>query len=174
MSVSYQIPTQARFISTANIFTAVYNAITPGRYDFTQTSTNQNVTVIPLQPNTVYFIDKMSVSGNITEEQYLESIDTFPVLYLKKKIKTENVYTKPIPISNYYDGNEVSAWVNSDKKDDELIFTFQGLLSQPASMVGVGTVKIQISLNIFAMDSALYNRAFRDQQAPSMGQRNRT
>lgn len=174
MSVGYQLPTQARFIATSNIFTAVFNAITPGRYNFTDTPGNQNVTVITLQPNTTYFIDKMSVSGNITEEQYLESIDVFPILYLKKKIKTENVYQKPIPIANYYDGNEISAWVNSDKLNDELTFSFQGLLAQPASMVGIGTVKIQVSLNIFAMDSAFYNAAFRDRQAPSIGQRNRT
>jgi len=174
MSVGYQLPTQARFIATSTIFTAVFNAITPGRYNFTDTLSNQNVTVIQLQPNTVYYIDKMSVAGNITEEQYLESIDTFPTLYIKKKIKTENVYQNPIPIANYYDGNEISAWINSDKKDDELQFTFQGLLAQPASMVGIGTVKIQVSLNIFAMDSSFYNAAFRDMQAPTMGQRNRT
>lgn len=174
MSVSYQLPTQARFISTSTIFTAVFNAITPGRYDFTNTVTNQNVTVIPFQPNTVYFIDKMSVSGNITEEQFLESIDVFPILYIKKKIKTENVYQNPIPIANYYDGSEISAWVNSDKNDDELQFTFQGMLAQPASMVGIGTVKLQVTLNIFAMDSSYYNRHYRDGQLPSIGLRNQS
>lgn len=173
MPVSYQIPTQSRFIATANIFSAVFNAITPGKYDITNTPGNQNVLCIDLQPNTVYFIDSLSVSGNVTEQQYLESIEVFPILYVKKKIRGENVYQLPIPIANYYDGNNTSAWVFSDKHSDQLLFTLQGLLGQPASMVGVAEVKIQISMNIFAIESSYFNGAFRDQLANSIGQSNR-
>lgn len=173
MSVSYQIPTQSRFIATANIFTADFNAITPGKYDFTNTPGNIDVVCVDLQPNTVYFIDSISVSGNISEKQFLEAINLFPYLYVKRKIRKENVYQKPIPIANYYDGNQTSAWVFSDKFSDQLLFTFEGLFNQPASLVGISTIKIQISMNIFAIESSYFNGAFRDQLAHSIGQSNR-
>lgn len=174
MPVSYQLPTQSRFISTSNIFEAAFNVPTPGKYDFTNTAANQNVLCIDLQPNTVYFIDKISVSGNITEEQFLESINAFPYLYVKKNIRKENVYEKPIAIANYYDGNECSAWVFSDKFSDQLIFTFEGVFNQLPSMVGLAAIRLQISMNIFAIESSYYNGAFRDQLATSIGQRNRS
>lgn len=174
MGISYQIPQQARFIPTSTVFTAVFNAITPGKYDFTQTATNQNVTVLTFQPNTVYLLERMSAGGNITEGQFLESIETFPLLYVKKKIQNKVVYEKPIPIINYFDGQEAAAYVISDKHSDELRLTFTGLLNQLPSMIGIATVKIQISLNIFAIDSNFWNGSFRDRQGRSIGQVNRS
>jgi hypothetical protein len=173
MSVSFQLPPQARLITTSTIFTAPFNVPTPGKYDFTNTPACQNVSVLELQPNSVYFIDRMSAGGNITEEQFLESIDSFPLLYLKKSIRIQNVYMLPIPIANYFDGNETSAWVWSDKKDDFLQFSFQGVLNQLPSMVGIASVKMQVTLNIFAVESSWYNATFRDQLAKSIGQVNR-
>lgn len=173
MSISYQIPPQSRFIPTSTVFTAVFNAYTPARYDFTQTPTNQDVNVLLLQPGTIYLIERMDAGGNITEGQFLESIDTFPELIIKRSISKENVYNRPIPITNYFDGKEAAAWIHSDKKDDWLTLSFNGLLSQLPSMVGILTAKVQISLSIFAIESAYFVGSFRDSLGGSIGQQNR-
>lgn len=173
MSINYQIPTQARFIPTSTIFTAVFNAITPARYDFTGTTTNQNVNVLLLQPGTIYLIERMNAGGNISEEQFLGSIDTFPELTVRRSASREGVYNRGIPIANYFDGMECAAWVFTDKKDDYLTLSFTGLLAQLPSMVGIATAKVQISLSIFAIESAYFNGSFRDGLGRTIGQSNR-
>lgn len=173
MSINYQIPTQSRFIPTSTIFNAVFNAVTPARYDFTNTTGNQNVNVLLLQPGTIYLIERMNAGGNLSEEQFLESIDTFPELTIKRSVSRENVYNRTIPITNYFDGMECAAWVFTDKTNDWLTLSFSGLLRQLPSMVGIGTARIQISLSIFAIESAYFNGAFRDGLGRTIGQGNR-
>lgn len=174
MSINYQIPTQSRFIPTSTVFTAVFNAITPARYDFANTVANQNVNVLLLQPGTVYLIERMNAGGNLGEEQFLESIDVFPELAIRRSAsRGEGVYNRSIPILNYFDGMECAAWVFTDKKDDWLTLTLSGLLSQLPSMIGILTAKIQISLSIFAIESAYFNGSFRDALGKTIGQGNR-
>jgi hypothetical protein len=93
MSINYQIPTQSRYIPTSTVFSAVFNAITPARYDFTNTAGNQNVNVLLLQPGTVYLIERMNAGGNLSEEQFLESIDTFPELTIKRSV-SKGIYNR--------------------------------------------------------------------------------
>lgn len=177
MSINYQVPTQSRYIPTSTVFTAVFNAnpLNPGKYDFTVPSAgNQNIDVLKLQPGTIYLIERISAGGNITEQEYLAAINVFPSVAIRRKIKKEMVYMRPIPINNYFDGQEAGCWIHSDKSDDVLTMSFQGVLDQIASLVGVAEVKIQISLNIFAIDSAWFNGAFRDEQGHTIGQTNRS
>lgn len=177
MSINYQIPTQSRYIPTSTVFSAVFNAnpLNPGKYDFSYSAAgNADVEVLTLQQGTIYLIERISAGGNITEQEYLAAISTFPSLSIKRKIKKEMVYMRPIPINNYFDGQEAGCWIHSDKNRDVLTLTFDGVLDQTAALVGVATVRIQISLNIFAVDSAYFNGSFRDDQARSIGQSNRS
>lgn len=173
MSVTFQIPTESRLIPTSTRFSAQFGVPTAGVYDFTNTVANEDVFVIPILPNTVYFMDRISVGGNITEQQFLESINTFPFLFVKKKILSKNIYKQPIPITNYIDGGELSNFFFSDKANDELILTFEGILDQLPSMIGISPVVIQISFNIWAIEAAYFNGAFRDSLDRSIGQKNR-
>lgn len=173
MSIKYQIPTQSRFIATSTIFSAVFNAVTPAKYDFANTTANQNVIVLRLQPGTIYLIERLSVGGNITESQFLESIDTFPVLTIKRSSSRESVYSQGIPIVHYFDGLECAAWVHSDKNDDDLTLSLSGLLSQLPSMIGILTARIQVSLSIYAIESSYFSGSFRDVLSTSIGQTNR-
>ena len=173
MSVTYQIPTEAKFIPTSTRFNGVFNAPTPGVYDFTNNAANQNVSVLGLETNTVYMIDRINVGANISEEQFLGSINSFPFLYLRKKQKNKNLYKFPVPIGNLIDNGEMTNFFYTDNKDDELIMTFEGVLNQLASMVGITTVTIQISLNIYMIDSAYFVGSFRDRTANTIGQKNR-
>lgn len=177
MSVIFKIPPQSQFVTTTNVFTADFNnnpAVHPGMYDFTfNTAGNANRTVLPLQRNSVYHIASISVGGNISEEQFLGSIwdaGSFPLLYVKRKIGNRNVYQRPIPVTNFFSGNEAACWVLSDKLGDELHFTFTGLLDQLPSMIGITTVKIQVQLNIFNIGVNQFTGAFRDVLSDVVGQ----
>ena len=173
MSVNFQIPPDSRLIPTSTRFSAQFNVPTVGLYDFTNTAANQNVTVLNMLPTTVYFIDRISVGGNITEAQFLESINTFCFLYFKKKLNNRNIYQAPIPVMNFIDSGELSNFFFSDKGDDELNLSFEGILNQLPSMIGISPVSIQISLNIWAIDANYFKGAFRDVLDISIGQKNR-
>jgi len=172
MSIGFQIPLQSRFISTSTIFEALFNIPTPGRYDF-NVAANQNINVIELQRSTVYLIERLSAGGTINDQQYLESIVDFPELTIKRSVSSAIVYQRPLPIVNYTDNTECATWINSDKGNDFLSLSFKGSLRQLPSMVGIASVKMQISLSIYAIDSVYFNTAFRDVQSASMGQSNR-
>lgn len=174
MSISYQIPTQSRFISTSTIFTAQFNVPTPGRYDF-NVPANQNISVIELLPGVVYLIERISTGGTLGENLFLESIDLFPELVIRRSLSGEIVYQRPIPIVNYADGIECSAWIFSDLGNlDNITLSLSGSLVQLPAMVGIGEVRLQVGLSIYGIDSAYYNTSFRDVQNISIGQRNRT
>ncbi len=170
MSIHFQIPTQSRYLPQSVLFTTTFNAITPGRYDFTNDPNSKGVVVMQLQEGSVYLIESMSVSGNITEAEYLSAQESFPDLFVKRSLSNENVYSTPVPLSNYFKGLETPAWVYTDKKDDNLILTLRGIFTQLPSMIGVLDMKIQVSLNVYAIESSVYNGAFRDKLADSMGQ----
>lgn len=172
MSIIFKIPTQSRYIATSTIFTAQFNVPTIGRYNFNVVG-NQNIVFQELEPNVVYLIERMSVGGTISEQDYLGSIDIFPMLTIKRSISNQIVYKKPFPMVNYADGIEIASFVHSDKGGDNLTLSFIGSLKQLPSMVGLAEVKIQVSLSIFAIDSGYFNAAFRDVQSNSMGQQNR-
>lgn len=172
MSIIYQIPQQSRFIPTSTVFSATFNAITPGRYDFSG-APNQNVNVTELKPNVVYLIERLSIGGNIAETEFLTAINQFPLLTIKRSVSAEIVYQRPFPIVNFADGIECAAWIHSDKQNDFLTFSLTGLFNQTPAMIGLNDLKIQVTASIYAIDSSYYNAAYRDVQNISIGQRNR-
>ena len=161
MSILYKIPEKARYIPTENTFSASFNTPTFGVYDF-GIAANTNVSVLKMQANTVYFINALSIGGNIASEDFLSSISTTPKIYLKRKNSGENVYTSPIPILRYFDNKEISAWSLSDKGDDELLITFTGVLNQIIATMGVSPITLAVSLSIYAIDDNIWNAAFRN------------
>lgn len=176
MSISYQIPTSSRYIPTNTVFSAVFNdnPAQPGKYDFTYTGAgNADIEVLELQPGTIYLIERISTGGNISEYQFLQSIATFCQVSIKYKQKKSMVYQFPVPVNNYFDGQEAACWISSDKGGDSLLLTFEGLLNQTPAMIGLQVAKIAVGLNIFAVDSAYFNGSFRDELGRTIGQINR-
>ena len=169
MGVHYTIPSQSRFISASVIFDAVYNAITPGRYDFALTPACQNVVALEMEQNVLYLIDRISVGGNVAENDYLASIDVFPKLTFKRSKQQQSIYQLPMPIVNFFDGQECSAWTKSDIKGENLTLSLSGKCRQLPSMVGVTDLIICVSLNLFAIDNKDFNTAFRQELCPNAG-----
>jgi len=172
MSIYYQIPPQSRMVNTSTIFSAVFNAVTPGRYDFTGTTACQNVDVFKTIPGTMYLIERMNAGGNVSEDDFLSSIITFPLIALRKKKSGESILSGNVPVTNYFKGLETATWFYSDKQDDYLTLSLSGLFCQTPAMVGLSPLQVQISMVIFAIESSYFNKFFRDQLRPSIGRGN--
>lgn len=162
--VTYQIPHQARFLTPCYKFSSLFNS-TPGGYLFGETAV-----LLDLQPSTVYFINTISVGGNISESIYLDAVNDFLQIYLRRQKSNQLVYGNPLPLSNYFDGNEAAAFVISDRYADQLLLRLEGELNGTAALVGVSPVTIQVQFNMFAINSAFYNGAYRDSLSDKIGQ----
>ena len=161
MSITYQIPHSARYLQTANIFTASFNSPTVGKYDF-GVSANENVKIQDIFKGTIYLIERFVVGGNIPEDYYSGAIETFPKIKFKFKNTKSIVYKLPIPIVKYYNNLDVVAWVYTDLGNDELIADFTGLLDQTADLVGIDEIKLNISFAMYAIEDTNFKIRFRD------------
>lgn len=153
MSLSIQIPPGSSFRQPLLRFTAVFNAVTPGFYDFNSAG-NIGVAFTPnlqLKRNHLYLIDRYSFSADIPEGSFFEAVNggTVPSLQLRVPSQTNRqIYPDPIPVINYFDGLETLISVFSDQLD-ALLGTFTGQLTQPLSLVGINSVTVQFQPNIY-------------------------
>lgn len=168
MAITYQLPKSARFYQTSNRFAATFNVPTLGVYDFA-TAANTGQTIISLEPNAIFFIDRINVGGTIAQEEYLNAVQTFPTATLRFFVENPRVYPLPLPILNYIDNQEAAAWVWSDKGGDRLIMDFAGILAQTPFLVGVAAVTLAVSMNIYRVTDSGFVRAFRDADTTAGG-----
>lgn len=168
MSIIYQIPHTSRFIMTKNIFTATFNSPTAGKYDFGKAA-NTGVSVQKIFKGTLYLIERVSIGGTVPEGDYLESIETIPELKLRTLKTGAIIYKLPMPIVNYIDDQDIVGWVLSDIGDDELIADMTGVLDQTANLVGIASVKINISYSIYAIEDINFKIRFRDRLSSLSG-----
>lgn len=174
MAIHWNIPHQARFFTTSNRITADFNTVDgvatgSGQYDFNQ-AVNQQLKICDLFRNSVYLIERLNVGGTISEEIFLNSIATRPEIILRKKLGNQAVYKQPIPIVNYIDGMEITNFIKSDIAGDELQLNCTGLLNQIAETVGVSEISLELSFNIYAIESSYWNTNFRNNLLKSAGE----
>lgn len=160
MSVNFEIPVKNRFIATSTLFSTTFGAFTLGRYDFGSDPGCQNLLAFPMDPENVYLINQMSVGGIVSESDYLFSIVDYPKLIIKQSKRAEPIYQYPIPIVNYFDGVECSAFVRTDFVDETVTLSMQGMCKQLASWVGMTELQIMVSLSVYAIANADYNKMF--------------
>lgn len=182
MSLTFKIPQTARFISTSSRFLAAFNNPTAGVYDFDTTTlpgnVNTNQVIIPLQPNSVYLIERMSIGADIGEAVYQESLslpaalgDLLPTLRLSwLRGRGENIYAAPFPITQLIDNQEVAAWVTTSHSNDFLVATFRGTLNQVSATVGRVTINVYVNLSIYQVATSWYNTHFKSQLSRTTGQ----
>ena len=153
---------KANFLPVSNMFEAFFNAIIPGRYDFIGTPACQNVQVLNLQMGYIYWIRKMSVGGNIPQEDYLGSIVDFPFLTIRT-ISRPNmaIYSTPIPIDKFVNSGDCEAWFLSDQSNDILTMSLSGSCIQLPAMIGVLSIKLNITLNIYSICDTSFSADFR-------------
>jgi hypothetical protein len=163
MGIQDRFMHKATFLPTSTLFEAFFNAIIPGRYDFVGTALCQNVPVMLLQTGYVYWVRRLSVGGNIPEEDYLGSIVDFPQLTLRRTSRPGvAVYTYPISIDKYIDNADCDAWIFSDQKADSLTLSLSGSCIQLPTMVGIASIRLRISLSIYGICDTEFSNEFRD------------
>jgi len=175
MSVQWTIPHQARYIQTGNMFAADFNVPILGRYSFTVPA-NLNQVVLQLQPNTEYLIERVTVAGDIDELIYAGALDlgvqaNAPFLRLRRLLDGQNVYNTAIGVPSYITQQESAVWVHSDRLGDALTATFTGVMFQTAPLVGIPTIRLAVTFSIYAIESTIYNRAFRGSQSVGLADR---
>lgn len=149
MSIINRIPPRGLPFETSNRFSSTFNVPTLGRYDF-DIAANQNQLVATLNPNNVYYIDRVSFSASIDEGVFLEAVDTLPTARLRWSLsKNVGVFPQPLPAINYRDGLEYAFWFWSPKQGNNLLISTEGTLTQPPPIVGLTNVFLQLSFVIY-------------------------
>lgn len=161
MEIQEKYMHKANFLSTSTLFSAVFNVPTPGRYDFAETPACQNVPVMALLPGTVYWIKRLSVGGNIPEEDYSGSIEVFPAITIRRQQRPEPVYRFPVPINKYIDSGNCEAWIVNDRINDQLTLSLSGRCVQLPTMVGVTTLTLSVSFQIYGINDQGFMSEFR-------------
>lgn len=149
-----------RPIITSNRFVASLSTPSVGYYDF-EIDVNKEQDIIELQPNSLYFIDGMQISGDISQETFLDIQDAPLFLYLKRKVSKEIIFNNKLPIAAFSENKPLSGMIDSPKSNDFMTGTLTGKLKQNADTIGKESIIIQISFTIYAIDESSYNRAFR-------------
>lgn len=147
MGINLAAPRGSFFRPCAAIFTALYNDPTVGKYDFSVAG-NRNVSILGINPQSVYFLSILNFSTTITESAYIENIETIPAVDFKLKQNGSQLYGQGYPLVAYLVNNEVGAFFTTEQTEDELIVTFTGLLGQSASLATVPQIIAQVSANI--------------------------
>lgn len=175
MPAIFNIPHQARFWQVSASFVAEFNTVDSvvtgtGKYDFGQL-VNQNVQLLPVttKKNTVYFIDTINIGGDLSEADYLEAINTVPLARFTRKLANEAIYPRPLPVVNFVDNQQITAWLKDAKGGNEIQINFSGLLDQTAALVGVQFVNIFMQVNIYAIESSLWVAQFEAGLLPGAG-----
>jgi hypothetical protein len=157
--IASRIPDKARYIPTSNSFTAAFGAPVIGQYSF-NVPANVNQVVYAMDANSVYFIDTISIGGTVSGEDYLAAILTLPLITFRRLQGNEHIYTQKMPVPTFAQSRSVSCYVKSDKGGDAITMDFSGVLNQIANFVGIATITINVSCNLFVMDNAAYTAQF--------------
>lgn len=165
MSVINQVTWKSLPIPTYNRFSATYNALGAGQYNFDANPANVGQHVTRIDPAYTYLIAAVSYSASISEGVYLKSLtnttDERPRATLKFERGNAPVYPFPIPCINFYDDLEWQFFFLSPKGRDNLIVDFQGVLNQVSETVGVSEIFTQLSLTIYQENDSERNNRLR-------------
>lgn len=159
------LPKTTRFLQPVAVFDAIFNSPTAGRYDLATTA-NTGVELSSMNDKSIYLIDQYSFSATIADSDYLQAIDTanIPRFRLRTKKTGQRVYQNDMPIINYVDSGEAVAYYASSlasraniggaMQPDFLIVDALGALIQPAVLVGLPSVRVQLTFNIYEVIEA--------------------
>jgi len=170
MSLINNIPTSSIPIQTSTSFTAEFNNPTLNKYDF-NVSANENVFILTLRKNTVYYIDRINFSLDVDETDFKQSIDNAnPITFTLKSLKTNKpIFPQPLPFINYVDNLEVQEYYKSGQSNDQFVGTLNGELFQSSGLVGDVFVSALIQLNIYQVTDQNWLNHYNDPRGRSQG-----
>jgi hypothetical protein len=110
--------------------------------------------VMEAVPDALYYIHDMSVSGSITEDLFIESIDTDNLckISLKRKSTGETVSSQKHVISQYYKDKSMQSYFTAKRNCEGLQLSIDGILNQIAETVGVDKIILVITLTVYSVN----------------------
>lgn len=156
--ITYPLPRKIRYVPASAIYTAAFNAPTVGKYDFAGQS---KIFINTLLPNTVYLIDSFSIAGTIASEDFLASINTVPLLNLRKTLDNENIFDVPLQIQNYATDRQIVHFFKTGLNNCGLCASLSGLLDQIPATLGLASITISINFSIHAVDASDFEKLYR-------------
>ena len=162
MSLIFEVPKKSRFVQTANTFSGVFNSPSPGLYDFNAPANSLQPCILPINKNSVYFVDRVNIGADIPEDEFQANIVAVPQVFLSFRIESKRVYALPLPLVNYVQNQEAVAWFWTEKANDGLMISLTtGLFSQDSFLVGRGSIRIFVSFNIYEITDNNFIQQFK-------------
>jgi hypothetical protein len=147
--ITKEVSSTSRFRDRSVRFTATFNAPTVGVYDFA-IAANTGVFLMAITTFPVYLIDQFYVSATVNEGPFVEALTADLLrVQLRRGSDGQAVFPEPIPTIKYSDGAPCAAYFVGAKINDTLIVDCLGQLSQPASLVGVATITLQVGFRMY-------------------------
>ena len=158
--ITYKLPRKIRYVPASAIFTALFNIPTIGKYDF---NGQAQTFVYKLVANTLYFIDSISIAGNISAEDFLSSIDTIPLFTLRKSLDNEAIFDRPIQIHSFATDRQIVHFFKTGQNNCDLIATITGKLNQTANFLGLASVSLSVNLSIHAIEDKDFELTYKQE-----------
>lgn len=147
--ISKEIPSNSRYRDRSVRFTATFNVPTLGRYNFA-VAANTGVLLMPLSTFPVYLVDSIYVSATVDEAAFVQALDADLVrVQLRRSSDGQAVFSEPVPTVKYAEGQTCAAYFQGAQQQDALVIDCLGQLTQPAPLIGVAAITLQVGFRIY-------------------------
>jgi hypothetical protein len=163
--ISYKIPHKARFYPLSfQVTFNLNNPITDGTFQG-----NERKEILKLQKNSVYLFERLSLSCNIPEEIFQQSLqNNAPILNFYKN-DNEPLWSNPFQVINYQHERDVSTFIHTIKDVEKLYVQLGGVLNQVPDTIGINQINFNVQVNFFIMDMNSYNKYYREELEAEYG-----
>ena len=155
MSLLFNIPHKNKFNTPTAVFRGIINNPTVGVYDFNVVT--NNITMFKLERNSVYLVERISVGSNVSEEIYLNSIESVsqnpPTLFFSSLLTGEVFFTQKLAVVGFYPDKQTTVFLSSDKGNDALQVKFSGVLDQIWDTVGKTEIDIILTMSVYEINN---------------------
>lgn len=136
-----------------------------GGYDFGGAGTlNAGLLLYDLSPSSVYIMERINFFANVAESDWLGGMGaeaTFPNFVCTMKYeKSASIWPEPIRCVNYIDNEEQVVFFRTSRKDEQLLITFSGVVTQTPGMVGVDPLLCQVNFTMYEITDQAWCTAF--------------
>jgi hypothetical protein len=160
--ITKEVPSTSRYRDRSIRFTGTFNAPTLGVYDFVIPA-NTGVLVMPFSTFPVYLIDSFYVSATVDEGPFVQALTANLLrVQLRRQSDGQAVFSEPVPTIKYSDGQSCTAYAQGAQVQDALLIDCLGVLSQPAALVGVAAITLQVGFRIYEIVDNEWIRRFRE------------
>lgn len=166
MALVSLIPRETTLNVIGGEFLANFGAPTPAKYDFTNyvvAGVRYNSMVplgLKLRPNYLYFFHQMDFSLSIDESVFLRAIDpaVTPTMTIRDAPARRAIFNAPFRLFRYFENKAVDFFYQNLNSNATVEADFECVLTQPAELVGIGTVYAQVSFTVYEITNDKFIR----------------